>query len=336
MIPAGAEHCVEGWIFQTRYAEDVVFGDITIKTEGLVYTHPLYGMVSGASSSHRQEESTAAFELIERILLVKHLFERNNSYYTLRCPFDGSVQGRVKREHVFPVRSRSDVNVVSSNGVALHSDWSLACISAALELVERHVVLESFYGRLKPRRIVSKGLFADIDPKDIYREESYLLGIQKVDAYSQEIYVAVSLLVPQNPDTHHQIIAFGSAFNCEEAQRKAQKEALQRYSFVYDSPIPSQVEFEASGLYHQNFHFMKTNHWQIIDWLQGKLFVADSQANKREILELDFVDLSLEEASPWVLAKAISANAHELVWGAMDETLFESALVNRQLVHPIP
>ncbi len=334
MIPSDAELCLEGWTYQTRYAETVALGNIEIQTEGLIYSHPHYGVVSGSSSSHLQESSKAYFELIERVSLVRHLFERNNSYYNLRCPFDGTIQGKVKREHVFPVRNRSDVNVVPSNGVALHDTWSEACKGAALELVERHLLLESFYGRLKPSPIDAKGIFKEKDLGDLYEERSYFIGSQKVDAFPDPIFVVASLLLPKDPERNHQIAAFGAGFDLNEAHGRAQKEVLQRYSFVYDSEIPSEVAFEASGMYHQNFHFQSENHWQVRDWLEGKFYSGNAPIET--VMAVDFVDLSLPELHSYAIAKAISGEAHELVWGLMDPSLFEEKLLAKNLVHPIP
>ena len=197
------------------------------------------------------------------------------------------------------------------------------------------MVLESFYGRLKPKLLQdADGLFGHMGIEDIYIHSTYSLGFQMTDVYKEPIYVAASLLSPVDSTSHHQLAAYGAGFTEDEARLKAEKEVMQRYGFLYDSRIPDDVTFAPNNIYHQNFHLVPANHWQIREWLNGSFYVDLFRVPN--CLRVKFVDLTIPETKGFYLAKAISADAHDVVWGAMDKTFFGALSNIEGLVHPIP
>ncbi|RZA23072.1 MAG: hypothetical protein EOP10_13720, partial [Proteobacteria bacterium] len=140
------------WALAGRIDSRVSLGKAQIKIDAIRYTHPKLGAVMGSSSSLDDSEPKARYELLERIWLVEHLLKVSLKSYKVRLPDSGKEVSSLDRSQVFAA-SRPGFRVVESNGVALHESWSAACRAAALELLERHLVLESFRGRIKPQLV---------------------------------------------------------------------------------------------------------------------------------------------------------------------------------------
>ncbi|RZA25059.1 MAG: hypothetical protein EOP10_07995 [Proteobacteria bacterium] len=317
------------WALAGRIDSRVRLGKAQIKIDALRYSHPTLGVVIGSSSSIDGSEPKARYELLERIWLVEHLLKAPLKSYKVRLPESGEEMHSLDRSHVFAA-SRPGFRIVESNGVALHESWSAACRAAALELLERHLVLESFRGRIKPHLIdPSLSLFPELSFEDIYLSSTYTLGSQMTDSFKEPIHVAAAFLQPRDAGKVHQICAFGAGFSRQDAILKAEKEALQRYAFLCDSPIPSEAAYEASSAFHQAYHLVPANHWVIKSWLEGNLFNGLSYVPT--CIRLNFIDLTLASDLDYFLAKAISEDIKPLEWGA--EQLDE---ITNPLVHPIP
>jgi hypothetical protein len=341
------------WTLTGRIDSRVALGRANIAIHALRYVHPTLGAVIGSSANIDGSESKARYELLERIWLVEHLLKSPRRTYVVRSADTGEELYTLQRSAVFP-SSRPGFRIVESNGVALHKTWAQACRAAALELLERHLVLESYKGWIKPRLLdPGQSLYCDLGLDETYRTSTYSLGSQATDAFASPIFAAVSLLCPVDASKTHQITAFGAGFSEREAALKAEQEALQRYGFLNGTPIPHDLAYTPTSSFHQSYHLMPAHHGLVQSWLAGEFFrgladgssaaspsvsvsvsVSASDAESVSMpapIRLRFVDLTLASELDFFLVKAISDDISPLEWGveAMDD-------LSAAFVHPIP
>ncbi|RZA26625.1 MAG: hypothetical protein EOP10_03005 [Proteobacteria bacterium] len=323
----------DGWVYLSDFRESVPFGNKIIETEALFFQHSEYGRICGASAGFDRSDLKSKYELIERACLARLIHDQFPKQFLTRDPFTAEDLSLVEFDDVFPPPKQSAVHA-TSNGVALHETWQLACRAAALELVERHAVLESWDGVGRPQRVAqSMSLFFNMAIEEDYEYETFFIGQYQTNLNDSEIFVYVCLLYPKDVAHRAQIIGMGAGYSNEDAQLKAEEEALQRYGFLYDMVLPSEIEPSPTQAYHQNFHLIPKNHWQIRSWLDGMFYV---ECSARERINMEFVDLTNSFCYGYHLVKAISKNVQELYYGVSTSNLSKQNYSDSDFVHPIP
>jgi hypothetical protein len=324
-----SSEAMSGWDFQPVFREKAAIENQNIFLCGMQAQHKTLGEATGSAASLGAfPENSAWYELVERIGIIQSL---NRESFLLKHPTTDLVQGEIDGKEVFPTSASPHYHFAKSNGVALFTNWSEACRRAAMEMVERHLVLASWLGYSKPMRMIGIAKTPLFNLKSIYQVEHYDFGRQKLAGFSTSIYVSGIVLKPLNT-AHPLIMGFGAGFSQVESIQKAEGETWQRLGFLWGEEIPSSPPaFAPHQLYHQEYYLYPKNHHQIDSWLKGG-FYNESLNPLPSILSPSFVDMSLD--SDYRIAKAISRDAIPLVFGNWREGSF-ATLAEDRLIHPI-
>lgn len=326
---------LRGWNVQAPEEFETKIAGKSYKVEGIVASHPQLGEMVGASIVMDEAGSSAAFELVERISILEDSANLDKTHFSIRSPIDGSLIETIARADVFSATHNPGIVFSRSNGVAIHDTWPKACRAAACELIERHLVLESFYGKIKPERLdAGESLLLELESD--YEASTYSLGLQMTDAYREPIYGCVALLKPRDALVNPQLVGFGAAFTEAEARFKAEKEVLQRAIFLHGGDeLPSTPpEIGPSADAHQDYHLYPPNHFIVLDWLEGKNFLG--MFPRPSCVRIRFADLSSPEREHLFVAKALSTDVHQLIFGQMDDEFYVSMGIANRHLHPIP
>ena len=325
------------WEFAPAFQEKATVEGHPIYLSGMQATHPQHGEVVGSSASLVAfPDSSASYELIERITIVESL---SKPALVLRHETSEAVIGEAKTALVFPQSSSMEYRFAKSNGVALYSTWQEACRRAAMELVERHLILASWLGITKPLLMQRVRKTALHRLKNLYTVEHYDFGCQKTSSFPGTIYVTGVILKARDKGGSENnyaplILGCGAGQSQAESLLKAEAETWQRLGFLWGEEIPNEdPEFAAHQLYHQEFYLYPKNHYRIDAWLRGDYFDAKKTILPR-VLETRFADLSIEGAADLRVAKALADEAIPLVFGFYRGGLFADLEENR-LIHPI-
>lgn len=326
---------IGNWKITVPYNEKVEIGSLEFEILAMQATHPEFGEVGGSSAVIGGAPQTAEYELLERMCVVANLKGNAIKQYPIRDAISGKVVRKIEFNQVFNGTVSEDFLPAKSNGVAIHSTWPMACESACFELVERHMLLSSWIGRIAPKEIELAETSYFHKLVDLYLPRAYSFGSQKVSTYEKAVYTAGIYLKPQD-DKNPLIYAFGSAFTLEEALQKAEREGLQRLGFIWGEEIPSEIpEFSPNPYYHQEYYLFPKNHNIIESWFKGVFFVPQSK-QLREILPMEFADITNSDVSPYLVAKAISNDALPLFFGKYLEGFFAALKNTDREIHPVP
>lgn len=326
---------LKGWNVQAPEEFETTISGKTFRVEGIAASHPDLGEMIGASIILEDDSSSAAFELVERISILEEAANQAKTHFAVRSHQSGNIIATIERDEVFSATNNPGLVFSKSNGVAIHDSWSKACQAAACELIERHLILESFYGKIRPERLNQEtSLLLELEAD--YESSSYGLGYQMTDAYPHPIYVCVALLKPKDPGVNPQLVGFGAAFTEKEARFKAEKEVLQRAIFLHGGgELPTtEPDILPSADAHQDYHLYPPNHYIVLDWLAGKTHLDVFPTPS--CVRLRFVDLSSPDREQLFVAKAISSDTQQLIFGKMDDAFYVSMGITNRHLHPIP
>lgn len=321
------------WVIdRTQFRGKQTIGDLDIYYCGLKATHPKFGEALGADANVGSPGNGAWFELLERMSILE---ARGRAFYEQRdLNFEKSHV--LSGESVFPTAKgqEDEFRYSLSNGVAIHSTWEDACRAACLELVERHLVLQSWVGGDAPKKVKSIGYSSELSKlSSVYTVERYEFGSAKTDCYSERISAAMTVLRP-NTAENPLVFAFGAAFSLEEALQKSEKEVIQRLVFLWGEELPKALPpFAPNQIYHQEFFLYPGSQDKFEAWLQGEYRDGAKRVEDRRI-EVSFANLSVFSSKPYFVAKAISKNAIPLVFGRWREQPFTN-LADERLIHPV-
>ncbi len=302
------------WTIETPFHESVTIGGLTLNLLGMTASHPDFGAIQASSVTRDSESHTAEFELIERLTILIQMHDQPD---------------------IFPGKTTELYRPARSNGIALHKTWDKACERAAMELVERHALLESWLGRRKPERIKSPVSFAPA-LMDLYTCEAYQFGEVKVSFAAQTMKVVMVVLWPKKPEAPL-VFGFGTGYELTAAQRKAESESLQRLGFLWGEDIPTELPtYEASQYYHSEFYLYPPNHQILRGWLDGVNSSETKPGPQVDFLKVEFLDITTRDSAPFVVAKATAKEALPLYFGRYLEGPFASLRETAREVHPIP
>ncbi|MES2744790.1 MAG: YcaO-like family protein [Bdellovibrionota bacterium] len=331
---------VGDWTLEPEFTDKVTLENLSIYLSGIEATHPKFGPVTGSAAELGTYPSDRAwYELIERITLVENFTSDQNSYPLLNA--DGSKTGRILgKEWVFPIAHSPEYQFSKSNGAALHRTWAEACKRAAFELVERHLILSSWVGLIRPLVTMEGAARSPLNSiRQLYEVKRVHFGAQKVTNMATPVFVSGVALLPRN-ETAPLILGFGAGESSRDSLRKAEEETFQRLGFLWGEEIPSELpEFSPTNLYHQDYYLMPQQRDKIEGWLSGAFYKSPTQDIEPEntlsrTLDIHFVDLSLFAELELKVARAFCPEAIPLVFGKWRGREF-SDLPDSLLLHPI-
>ena len=329
----------DGWKMEKPFIEKLSLGKIESYMVGLQATHPMLGDVTASAVAQDQPpEEKAWFELMERIGIVRAM--ASDAVDLKVKPFSGDEISYLSKSIVFPSLIQpetTDFQHSKSNGIALHNTWENACRHAAYEAIERHFVLSTWLGTRRPR-ILKKAEPKFESLSGMYEVCQVEFGSTQVPSIRERVYSCGVFLLPRMFSSKKKVpfvFGCGGHGSLKEALDKAEREALQRLSFLWGEDIPmEEPSFSPDPLYHQELYLWPKKHQMIKDWIQGRYFEEDTSIDDGEI-DLAFVDLSEYSLNDeHFIAKAFSEKIIPLVFGKPEIGPFKGLDTARK-VHPI-
>ncbi|MFW7381186.1 MAG: YcaO-like family protein [Oligoflexus sp.] len=329
---------LQDWQITEPFQQKVKIEGLQLYICGLQAIHPVYGEVVGSGANLGDfPQNQAWYELLERIATVES-FQRKSFPYL--DPTSGKKLGKLSLDKVFPQPGKpiqkADFQYAKSNGIALHTNWSEACLRACCELVERHLVLASWLGYVMPIEMKPP---LDMSPlqqlADIYEVKRIGFGWQRIDSFSEAIFTSGVILLPYDL-TAPLIMGFGAGMSQQDSLVKAEAEALQRLGFLWGEELPScEPAFHPTPLFHQEYYLFPGNRRKIENWLAGKhRSFCQNDRSFPQVLQLKFVDLTSADLQNFKVVKAISPQSIPLVFGKWRQGEFGS-IPEDLIIHPI-
>jgi hypothetical protein len=325
-----------------HFSETIAIGSSHIELSGLSVISPwgeqLTGSAAAAEPSGRVI-SRSYFELLERASVVMALHDRRANYE--RRDRVGRLAGRAGPSDLLPESTEPDRWRPSrSNGVALHLSWREACDRAAAELVERDLVLRSWYGESVPVpcQLLDEAIPEGIRSLGEWRAYEFPAGAQGICSGHKAVCVVGF------PKDHTTPMAYGFAArrDGQEAVNAAAGEAAQRFGFLFGETIPCEgPSFFPGPDFHQEYFLFPPSHRLLSEWLDGTsgpLATAHAAARPNvfdeEDAEFSFVDLTPEHLRGSLsVAKALCSRAEPLVFG--EPAPHRTGVSQGRRVHPI-
>ncbi len=323
-----------GWQETDRFEDSIALHpDLSLHAAGLacVGRMPLSG---SAASRHGNSLGRACAELLERVFAIEAIDRFANADEILASSIDRKQSLSCSVSDIFPQSADPKMAYAKSNGVGFHDTWERACKVAALELIERHITLSSWMGRLPVTKLSPpKDLAAKLAPNfntELVHFGSYptmLLGGERVQ-------VCGYFLLP-NDESLPLTFGLGAGANLAIASEKAIEEGLQRLAFLWGEEIPaSEPPFSAGAYYHQEYYLYPANHRMLHDWLNNRFY--EPQMPTENEGDFYFVDLTPPQfQGRFYAVKAVQPKLLPLVFGDTAGHPAYAHLSAERRIHPI-
>ncbi len=242
MIPSGVLNSEfplpEGWSPQAR-VQDVVDADgLRLHRVGLCARSGSDQALGSAADSEASPVARSTFELLERIAVLEAA-RSSQATFPIRDML-GRPSGEIERARAFPVSDDPERWAYArSNGVALHKDWALACITAFQELIERDRIQRAWRGETVPLAIP-----LDLDTLPLSKTHSYEWSTYRFPpplevCFGEGVDVVGIFGFPRHREAPL-LFGFGARPSRAESLVAAAREALQLLAFLWGEPIPAQ------------------------------------------------------------------------------------------------
>ncbi|MGZ3698903.1 MAG: YcaO-like family protein [Bdellovibrionota bacterium] len=252
----------ESWAPPVLFSEPSSLGRLSYELVGVSSQHGIYGEVFGSAAGAPGSPllERAYFELIERLAALEASFKKHPLITLYNLP--RTRERKEPREKLFPKATKLTCFPVSS-GAGAAADWSSACQHAALELLERDLLIRSWY-RANPVPIPTKLWLGEISV-DHEVDSFFLEGASPLPAE-----VAVVVAYPTKPDAPLSV-GFGAGAEKPVALSKALAECVQRLLFLRGEPLPAQLPtLQPSAQFHQDYYLHPSSLPKLQRWLQPR------------------------------------------------------------------
>lgn len=323
------------WSLPERFEEAVQVGGVLVHTCGFAIRHESGVLVTGSAAAIGEAPMARAyFELLERAAIVE-------------CDLSGEIamplydlerrqQATCAKSLAFPRSAQPELWVYAkSNGAATQTTWEDACRAAACELVERDVVLRSWYGQLPVERLRDAPLQSAAVFAEHYDVDAYLLGTSTVVGLEGDVKTVAVVAVPRNPAAHPLALGTGAGSTLREAVSKAEQECVQKIGFLWGQPLEDgEVPFTPTAEFHLDYFLRPRHHRLIAEWLAGRV-ATDRAVAPLPPRRCAFVDLTPTHLRGSIyVVKACCPDTLPLIFGRATMPPFSSAAPDRQ-IHPI-
>jgi ribosomal protein S12 methylthiotransferase accessory factor YcaO len=296
------------------------------KNDGLIVTGSWAGW----------EESTldkARLELQERLALVQAMDQSSRTWPLLHIA-SGKKSGFARGSQLFPQSEEpGTMQFAKSNGVALGADFSDAARRAANEVVERHMVLASWYGASRPRACSMPLPSALQSLTALFDFQHYDFGSFFVRDCGS-IFVRGTFLWPTRSEMPV-IYGFGAGPTEEEAGSKALAEAVQRLAFLDPLEAPQdEPVFSPTPDFHQEFFLHPARKARLSAWLNGEPSHPSFQVDFCRSGIAQAIDLTVRGRSQGSVVRVMISGTLPLVFGRFQPSAWPE-LPTDFLIHPI-
>ena len=326
---------IREWSLNT-FQEKVAIGDQDLFLVGCQAIHPDYPEVFGSACSMEDFSYDRAYwEALERLAISETLYSGEQSKFYSYSLGENSLEARCfPFSEVFP-KSPESFPLSKSNGVALHESREEAAKSGAHELIERHAVLESWFGHRKPLRIPETMIKEDTDfLRQFYQIEVYDFHGTKANDFPFPIETIGVFFFPKN-NKYPLVYGFASHTNPILATIKANQEAIQRLGFLWGESIPSSKPVPGTNaMAHQEWYLYEPHHKHLRMWLDGEFCRDHRQQRPQYEVKIKWVQLDRSSTDHrFHVIKAISSDCMQLHFGPYPD--FYNLPFQEQLMHPI-
>lgn len=307
--------CDKSWTEPELFNEKLQISDLEFQLVGFSSSLDKKSskMVTGSSAGCRPFDSCllekAYFELVERMALID--------------PFIEHHEDSLKKEY----------QKSKSNGVAFHTDLSLAKENAKFEVIERDAILRYWYLNMAPAKVSilpPEICLTSEKLKDFYDIE--LFSFKSPFSISHSAVVTASFAFPKTPGLNF-VYGFGCADSLEKSIKKSFSENLQTLAFLWGESFDP-LEFSPTPSYHQSQFVTKNGVNLIREWLNSPIAYS---CDDLSLLNTDFTfdDLTPEhlKGSAYIV-KASNPNAIPLIFGK-NYHLQQVDILNERWIHPI-
>lgn len=228
-------------------------------------------VVTGSACSWDDDPADRAwFELLERISLVNARSLPADSRWCLRNLNSFTAHGLASSRELFAESPEPHAWVpAKSNGVAMGPTWQAAGQHALCEMIERHLVLASWYGATQPRSLPSPLPTKLLPLAQDFRLEHFAMG--HFTCQQTLIHAMATFLWPLDA-SKPVIYGFGAHHAPHTAVERSLKEALQRLCFLHDAEPVGELAFRPTPDFHQDYFLQPDQQASIKRWLAGEHF----------------------------------------------------------------
>lgn len=305
----------EGWSTPEFFDDSLVIQNYQIKRAGWHSQNGLHGEVVTGSAVELSDSplERAYFELLERVSVLE--MEKEKSRQWPLESWDGGWMGSLSSEKIFPKSPMPQLWEYSrSHGVALHKSKEKASCAALYELIERDLMLRSWYGALKPE------LLSCSVPSLL----SAFSGDYYFEIYSFGILMGIEVIGVFGFSTHGNrpwVYGAGAGKDRAFALEHAARECLQRTAFLWDETAcveDSALELcRPTAEYHQEVYLRASSVPKIKNWLNrghGQFAqVVNRSLREQNVGWINITPRWLE--GKLVVIKAICSDLTPLVFG---------------------
>lgn len=322
------------WSLGDVFEECVKIGGLSLYLFGLVAHGKENEQVTGSAVDlYHYPKERAFFELVERAATLDAIRSKRR-FSSIR---KGLQQSRVADE-LFPVSDDPKKWVYSkSNGIAIHTDFSKACSSAELELIERDRILRSWYGETLPSVKGGASCFEWQSSLSKYYDFQAYFFLDSSHDVKLGPHVAGVFGFPKNKKNFPFIHGFGACTTQSGALTHASGECLQRLGFLYGEEAPTDLsEYHPSAELHLNYVLMHQGEEAIQEWLAGSYYRPHEVQRSKKLQQILLFDLTPQNLKGKVsLIKAVSDQHIPLVFGRGHPRYKSIPLNSGQFIHPI-
>lgn len=290
--------------------------------------------VTGSSCGwDRDPADTAWYELLERISLVTARSLPMDTRWCLRHIKSFAVHRMASSQELFKESPQPQLwTPAKSNGVAMGQTWQKAVQHALHEVIERHLVLASWYGAVKPQLVPTRLPLNLSSLQHEFRIEHYHLGEFICDENS--VRAAATFIWPLN-GKKPVIYGFGADAVADDATERSLKEALQRLCFLHDAEEPeAEAAFKPTADFHQDYFLQPAQQMAIKGWLAGDHFQERYAQALAFQGESQWLDLTPHDNFPGKVVQVFLPGSLALMFGRYQPPQFPD-LDPKLLIHPI-
>jgi ribosomal protein S12 methylthiotransferase accessory factor YcaO len=324
-----------GWTLIDALQETRLIADCRLFLRGYACQRELDQKVITGSWAGWDEPALdiARLELQERLALMQALDQPAQKVWSL-LDITGKKVGFSSGLMLFPKSEDPErMQYAKSNGVALGMNFHDAVERAACEVVERHLVLASWYGASKPQLMTMK-VPAPLEAlQELFEFRLYDFGSFHLKSLG-EIHARGCFLWPRNTE-HPLIYGFGAALDSVAATHKALGEAVQRLAFLDPLEVPTEEPvFAPTPDFHQEYFLQAAQRPLLEAWLKGAPSHPSARTKVSRAGEVLAVDLTPEGSTSGVVVRVTIPGLLPLVFGRFQPSEFPQ-LPAGFWIHPI-
>jgi len=312
------------------FNESVVIENIVINLVGLSVESTEGKMICGSAAEFTQIPfERAYFELLERCW--------TNEYYIDQKQLVEIYDQNFIRTGISPFESvlgsecnNKEWTFSKSNGVAVQRTFEKAYQGAVCELVERHLVLSSWYFQKRPEKLSFKPTKELLALSNIYRCDAFHFGSMQI---GQNLVNACGFFLIPKIEGIPLVYGLGADFDQSLAILKSQKECIQRLGFLWGEEIPKiPPEVTSTPDFHQEYFLTPKGTVLIENWLYQDR--KDECSDEASCMDFKIINLTPAIAkNNFKLIKVIGEKIIPLTFGPGNPMV--KNLKSELLVHPV-